>query len=115
MILGAALSVAVAPPLGAAFGSLEAGLAVIDVAMLIAFVALAHKSKEAWLIWLSGFQLLIILSHFPILLRPLITPEGYVMINGLWPWLMMFALVSVTARRIWLRRKRGIGIFSRDC
>jgi hypothetical protein len=106
MIAGAILSVVAVPPLAPAFGSLEIGLAAVDAVMLISFLLLAHRSKEAWLIWMSGLQFLVVLSHFPILLRPLITPEGYVITNALWPWLMMLILIGVTIRSIRSRSAR---------
>lgn len=114
MLAGAAASIVVVSPLATHFTHVETGMTIVDGAMLIAFFHVAHRMKKAWLIWMTGLQLLIVLSHFPILLRPIITPEGYIMINGLWPWLMMFLLIGATIRSVWQRKRRGIGIFSPD-
>lgn len=39
------------------------GVFVIDAAMLCVLVALVWRSRSAWVVWASAFQLLVVMSH----------------------------------------------------
>ena len=107
MIVGALLSILALPvSMAMRFEHLERGVAVADTVMLLGLVDVAHRYKKAWLLWMAALQFLTLLSHFPILMRRLITPEGYVITSALWSWLMMILLVGATAIT-WRTGRRG--------
>ncbi|WP_395943229.1 hypothetical protein [Brevundimonas sp.] len=49
------------------FRGMPIGVFLIDVGVLIAFVALAWRARHPWTIWVSGLQLIAVMSHIMIL------------------------------------------------
>jgi hypothetical protein len=105
LIAASVLSVLVVTPGNGKFTHVEWRVASIDGLLFAAFAALAILSRRSWLIWMASFQLLILISHFPILVRHVIAPESYTIVVGLWPWIMMPILIGAT--QLASRRRRA--------
>src|ERR1700749_1848240 len=106
LLMGASwLRVIAVSPGNDSFTHVEWRIAAVDGLLFFAFVLLAIFSRRSWLIWMTSFQLLILLSHFPILVRPIVAPESYTIVAGLWPWIMMPFLIFAT-HNSWLKRRR---------
>ncbi|MDH7639228.1 hypothetical protein [Sphingomonas oryzagri] len=109
LIVGASLSILALPvSMAARFQHLEWSAAAVDGLLLAALLGAAHHFKAGWILWMTAFQFMIILSHLPILFRPLISSESYVASTALWSWLMMLTLIQATGRNWLSRRQTGI-------
>jgi hypothetical protein len=105
LIAGCLLTGIVAPPIGQHFHRMEVGIACVDLLILVALATLAVRSRRPWTIWMASLQAVDVLSHIPILLRPIVMPEAYTILQGLWAWPMMLLLITATYRHQ-QRRKR---------
>jgi hypothetical protein len=105
IFIGNILTILVVSPWQTQFDSVEVGVAVVDGLMLIAFVVLMMKANRVWPIWMTSVHGLGFLSHIPILLGPLVLPQAYVILQGMWGWPMMALLIGGTrAHRLRIRR-----------
>jgi hypothetical protein len=80
--------------------ALPLGVFLIDLAVLLVFVALAWRSRRSWPVWASGIQLLTVMSHILIIvdlrmpttsLYTVMNLNGYLiiaclMVGTFWAW-----------------------------
>jgi hypothetical protein len=74
----------------------EIGVMVTDVAVFIAFVAIAYRSKKFWPIWAAASQLVAVLTHWTVILDPSIVKMVYTTAQPFWVFPMLAALVLGT-------------------
>jgi hypothetical protein len=95
-ILLAALSSQVASETGLGRGGYQIGVMVIDVAVFIAFVALAYRSKKFWPIWAAASQLVALLTHWAVVLDPSVVRTIYATAQPFWAFPVIAALALGT-------------------
>lgn len=64
-------------PFAARYDGIEAGVAVVDIGVLVAFVLIAIDSNRFWPLWVAGLQLTSSMSH---MLKAIVRPFAV----GLW-------------------------------
>ena len=106
ILLGVLLSALALPSrMASRFLHIEQEVMIIDCAMAVCFGFIAHHFRENWLIWITAFQILVVASNFPILLRPLVSPESYVTISALWSWIVVLLLLQASIKQ-WRQKRR---------
>ena len=90
--------------LGIRFHSIEMGMFIVDVVVLIAFVALALAADRYWPLWVAGLQLIGVATHTLMLTSPDMVPWVYAVTQSLWGYPILLAIVVGTARH----RKRMV-------
>jgi hypothetical protein len=116
-LVGTALSVWLTPPLGQRFAHLELGIFLVDVLVLIGFVALAVGSQRYWPMWMSSMQLVAVMSHSTSVLISQPLPWAYSVAIQFWGYPMLIMMAWGAARHrerlrrfdwdpSWIDRKR---------
>jgi hypothetical protein len=107
-IAAVALTAVAAPPSITRFHTPEVGIALVDLLVFVGFAVLTHLANREWPLWMSSMQGIALLCHLPILFGPDVLPEAYVMMQGLWSWLILVVLVYGTVRHRRALRVQGI-------
>ena len=107
-LMGGGLTLLVVSPLPVRFRHVEVGIALVDLAMLAAFVVLARYAERVWPQWMTAMQIVAVLSHVPILLAPDVVPNAYIALQGLWSWPMLAVLAIGTHCHRRRLRSRGV-------
>ena len=80
---------------------------VIDLLLMLAFYALAMKSRVYWPIWAAGFHLITVAGHAATLIVPDFRSSLYYLFNGMWAIFVQMAMVwGITLDRMYLYKKR---------
>jgi hypothetical protein len=74
----------------------EIGVMAVDVAVLVAFVAIAYRSTKFWPIWAAASQLVAVLTHWTVILDPSIVPMVYTTAQPFWAIPVIVALALGT-------------------
>lgn len=74
----------------------EIGVMATDVAVFIAFVAIAYRSEKFWPIWAAASQLVAVLTHGTVILDPSIVKMVYTTAQPFWVFPMLAALALGT-------------------
>ncbi|MBA3666602.1 MAG: hypothetical protein H0W65_02620 [Sphingomonas sp.] len=82
---------------------IESGILAVDILALLGFVGVALRSKRFWPLWVAGFQLTSVLSHFIKALHWSLIPQVYAAAERLWIYPILLAIVVGTwrSRRYW--------------
>ena len=96
----------VARPVGHRFASIESGVAVVDLATLAGFVAVALASSRFWPLWVSGFQLTTLIGHLLRAIDLSLLPRAYGAAMVFWSYPILI-VVAVGAWRAHRRRLAG--------
>lgn len=110
-IVGVALLVAFAAtvgmqqPLASRFVSIEWGILVADIVLLIILLIVALHADRFWTLWLVAFQILGTGGHLVRGLDHGIAPVAYAILLASWSYPMVLLLVIGTARHA--RRRRA--------
>ena len=96
----------VIPPPQERYAYLDLELVLIDLAVLLAFVAVALRSDRFWPLWISGLQLTISISHVLKAIDQDLLPKAYAAAAVLWSYPILFIIVAGTWRSH-RRRKRS--------
>lgn len=88
------LTFAAAPALHWSASSVEWGVFVVDVALLIGFLVLALHANRFWPMWATATHSLAVLAHVSKVLAPEISPLFYATLamGSAWPLLALIAL-----------------------
>ncbi|MGN6124523.1 MAG: hypothetical protein ACTHOJ_16400 [Sphingomonas oligoaromativorans] len=109
--LGAALCIlatvltVVSSPLRIRFQGVRLDLLTIDMATLLAFVALARASRRFWPIWAAGLQMLSIICMTAEALAP--DNLAYAYAEQVWSWGIVVLIVVVSLRHDATSKGRG--------
>jgi len=87
------LTAVVLPSVNIRYRGVEIGLLLVDVAMLLAFLAVAVRAERFWPLWMTAMQGVEVMSHIAIKLSPDIVPWAYWNAVVLWSYPMMLVLV----------------------
>lgn len=96
LFIGNVLTILVASPWRDQFDRVETGIALVDALVLVGLVLLMMKANRVWPVWMTSVHGLGLLSHIPILLGPLVVPQAYTILQGLWGWPMIALLIGAT-------------------
>lgn len=66
---------------------------VLDVGLMMAFVALALRWRQKWLTGLATFQVLTMTSHFAMILDPRIWPRASITAYMVWSYMVLACLL----------------------
>jgi hypothetical protein len=83
------------------YGSVEAGVLIVDVAALIAFLVLALLARRLWPLWITAFQAIGTAGHLAKLADPEMIRWAYAFLLGIWsyPMLLLLALGTFNHQR----------------
>ena len=85
-------------PLVGRYASVETGVATIDVAVLIVFLAVALQSTRFWPLWISGLQLTTTLAHVIKVVEPDLLNVAYATAMRFWSYPILLILAVGTYR-----------------
>lgn len=84
------------------------GLFVIDVVLLVAYVALAWKSRRSWPVWASGLQSLAVMSHVLTMVDPRPPSAAFYAVVNLASYGILLAL-ALGVHRAWRDARAATG------
>jgi hypothetical protein len=87
---------------GARYEWVEVGVFAVDVAMLLALLALALRANRFWTLWVTALQIIGTAGHAVKLADPELVRSGYAIALALWSYPMWLLLVIGT----WNHRRR---------
>jgi hypothetical protein len=85
-------------PLHERYTEVEAGLLVIDMAVLAAFVTIALLSSRFWPLWAAGLQLTVSMSHMLKGIDLALMPKAYAAAAVFWSYPILLVIVVGTWR-----------------
>lgn len=85
-------------PLPIRFASIETGLVIIDLLVLLVFVWIALRSDRFWPLWVAGLQLTNSISHVMKIADVDLMPRAYAAAAALWSYPILLTLVIGTWR-----------------
>ncbi|MDQ8756448.1 hypothetical protein RCO27_09420 [Sphingosinicella sp. LHD-64] len=80
------------------FHSIEVGMFLVDVAVFVAFAALALFADRFWPLWVAGLQLVGTLSHTLVLASSQVVAWAYAVTQALWAYPILLIIVIGAAR-----------------
>ena len=81
---------------GSRYEWVEVGVFAVDVATLLAVLALALRANRFWTLWVAALQIIGTAGHAVKLADPALVPAGYAMAMALWSYPMLLLLVLGT-------------------
>lgn len=105
-LLGFVLTTAVISPIASRFDNIETGVFVIDLVLLVGFVAVALGSDRFWPLWVSGLQMTTMVGHLLKGMDAPLIPKAYAAAINLWSYPILLILAFGTWR-CYLYRERG--------
>jgi hypothetical protein len=85
-------------PLHVRYTNVEAGLLLIDLALLVTFIAIALRSERFWPLWVAGLQLTTSMSHLMKAIDFQLMPKAYGAAVALWSYPILIILAIGTWR-----------------
>jgi hypothetical protein len=104
---GSVLSYAALSSVGR-FQSVETGLLIVDVATLLAFLALALRAERFWPSWVTALQAVRIAGHAVMLVDSGTIPLAYAFIMALWGYPMLLLIALGTWRHQQRLKRLGV-------
>jgi hypothetical protein len=80
----------------------EVGILAVDVAVLLAFVAILGLTNRFWPLWVTAFQLVSVTTHLARFLKPATVPLAYAFAEQIWAYAMI-AVILASVRYQWRR------------
>ena len=97
-LAGVALSYYEAAPISLRFASLETGIAIVDLAALAGFIAIALLSDRFWPMWVAGLQLTTVLGHLLKMIDGGLLPKAYGAALVFWSYPILVIIIVGTWR-----------------
>jgi hypothetical protein len=89
-----------------AWSQTHAPVMVIDVILMMAFYALALKSRVYWPIWSAGFHLITVAGHAATVIMPDFRSSLYYLFSGMWAIFVQMAMIwGITLDRMQLPQR----------
>ena len=82
----------------ATYSRIEIPVAVIDVAVLAAFTAIALRSRRFWPLWIAGLQLTTTLAHLLKMLSPNLLNVAYAAAMKFWSYPILLIIAIAVLR-----------------
>jgi hypothetical protein len=89
MVAGSLLTALV----GTGWRGVNSGVLLVDLAVLVALVFLMLRTDKYWLLWMTAFHVIGVLTHIAKMIDPVILPRAYSIGQGFWAYPMLVALV----------------------
>lgn len=86
------------PPIAQRYVGLEMGVLIVDVAVMIGFLAVALRSDRFWPLWVAGFHLTGGLAHLFKEIDVGLMPQAYAAAARFWAYPILIVLVIGTWR-----------------
>jgi len=96
IVVGSLLTFAALSSAATIYRSVEVGVFLVDVAALLAFLALALRAERLWPLCVTALQVIGIAGHAVKLVDPQIFPWAYAFALRFWGYPMIFLLVLGT-------------------
>jgi hypothetical protein len=78
------------------FSSVEVGILIVDVTMLVALLILALRAERFWPIWVTALQAIAAAGHAVKLVDPHVIRWAYAFVLAIWSYPMLLLLVLGT-------------------
>jgi len=85
-------------PMTSRYSQVEAGVFLVDLAVLIGFTTIALRSDRFWPLWLAGLQLTTILAHLFKAIQLELIPQVYAVAARFWVYPIFLIIVIGTWR-----------------
>ncbi|MEA3043143.1 MAG: hypothetical protein QOH47_981 [Sphingomonadales bacterium] len=109
-IVASVLSTAsVTRDLATRFSSLEAGVFIIDLVTLAAFLALVAWADRFWPLWVAGMHIVSVVTHAAVMIDASVLPRVYAFTEALWCYPILVAMVIGT-----IRHRRRLALYGID-
>ena len=89
-------------PFASRYDGLEAGVAVVDIGVLVVFVTIALQSDRFWPLWVAGLQLTSSMSHMFKAISSDLLPWAYGAAGQFWS----YPILVIIAAAAWRSRRR---------
>jgi hypothetical protein len=93
---------------GLRFRSVEVGVLVVDVVLVLAFVVLALRAERFWPIWQAAFLAIGVMGHAAKLASPEVIPWAYAFVLNIWGYPTLFLLCVGTYRHRQRLKRNGV-------
>lgn len=97
-LAGTAATMIAISPLHKRYAGVEEGLMLVDAAVLLAFVAVALRSKRFWPLWIAGLQLTTSIGHLLKGVDQELLPRAYGAALQFWSYPILLILAFGTYR-----------------
>lgn len=84
MIVAASVLSYPAGEIGAHYHRTEDAILAVDIALLVGLYALSLRSRRFFILWMTGFHLVAVVSHFSTLLLPDVAANIYRALSSFW-------------------------------
>ena len=98
LVVGSLLTLVAAVSSTTEYGSIEIGVFLVDVATLVAFLALALRAERYWTLWIAALQLIGTAGHAVKLVDPNVIPRAYAFVTVFWSYPMLLLIALGTYR-----------------
>jgi hypothetical protein len=98
LVVGSVLTLVAAVSSTTEYGSVEIGVFLVDVATLVAFLALALRAERYWTLWIAALQLIGTAGHAVKLMDPNVIPRAYAFVTVFWSYPMLLLIMLGTYR-----------------
>ncbi|MBA3670353.1 MAG: hypothetical protein H0W71_09900 [Sphingomonas sp.] len=97
-IFATVATIVVSSPLSRRFTDIEFGVLIVDLLALLAFTAIALRSKRFWPLWVAGFQLTSTFAHVMKAVHLDLIPQVYAAAERFWVYPIFLVIVVGTWR-----------------
>lgn len=98
LLIGSLLTLATVSSQATSYASVETGVFLVDVATLLAFLALALRAERYWPLWITALQLIGTAGHVVKFVDPDLMPKAYALAAIVWSYPMLALLALGTFR-----------------
>jgi cytochrome bd-type quinol oxidase subunit 2 len=86
----------------------ELGIMAVDAALFVAFVAVAHRSRRFWPIWIAAAQFAGVITHLAVVIHPNVVTELYRLTQPFW----VFPILGGIAYGTWTGRRMNTSTYA---
>jgi hypothetical protein len=103
-VAASVISVLARAPLHQRYAGVEIGDLIVDITVLLAFVAIALRSDRFWPLWVAGLQLTLSMSHLFKAIQPSLIPIAYAAAERFWS----YPTLVIIAAGAWRQHRRHL-------
>lgn len=71
----------------------ELAVFIVDFSLLVSLYVLMLASRRYWLIWMTGFHLIAVVTHLSAMVTPVFTPQIYRAMESVWAIPMLLSML----------------------
>lgn len=99
ILVGAVLSYPAAILFGHRWHTPEYGILIVDLAALVALLAIALRSDRYWPLFGAAFQLIAVITHLAMIVSPTLLPRAYSLAQPFWAYPLLVSLILGSWKR----------------